>query len=277
MQDSKDATVGRRRAESVPTPAAAENHSATEGSQSYETAELRARRPSPRRSPAGRGDPYGALTLVAPLALMLVAGCAQSTEAPVDQPARVIAEPVADQAAQGSGSVVTINVGNDIAREAMDEGGATITLGAEGLAETSEPRVADGAAGVAAKKTRGAQNNFAYIVVHTGGSSTGAQSTGATGPLSNAPNATISQSPEQHPEASVQVPIGVALPGGFAAPSAAGGTGQAQTSLTPQQSATLTTLWQQAASGSAEALRVLETFLAALRAQSTPASQPAAP
>ncbi|MEW6249200.1 MAG: hypothetical protein AB1716_01010 [Planctomycetota bacterium] len=180
-------------------------------------------------------------------------GCSQRTSAPVDQPIGQLQAPVSDQAAQGSKSDLRIWVmnapnGNTVPQ---DQPGVLFSLGEPGT--TSVGEVASDPNGNQVRDTRaGYVQSGLTFVIHTGGSSTGTQSTGGVGGQSAQPGATITQSPHQEPKASVQVPVSVGLPG--SAPNAnAAGAVEGNPSLTSSQNADLRTLVNRALAGDKDA------------------------
>lgn len=204
-------------------------------------------------------------------------GCSQNTEAPVDQPSRQSQAPISDQAAQGSKSDVRIWVINAPGENGIPTDDPTLVLQLNG--ETSErPSL------VAATSAEGGNEvrdpKAGYVIagltfnIHTGGSSTGPQATGAVGPMSAQPGATITQSPEQKPEASVQVAPAIALPGGVASGTAAGATGGGTVNLSAEQQAELRTALIRGMQGDTTAWTQIAELLGIVFG---PTTQPAAP
>ncbi len=166
---------------------------------------------------------------------LLFAGCAQNTEAPVNQPARTVQAPIAEQGALGSNSDVKIYIINAPGSNGVPNDAATVVnLAGLQTAATSQPSVdevtSDGA-GSAVRDTRAGYTMAGLTVnVQTGGSSTGPQSTGAVGPQTVAPQSTVTQTPTQKPEFTASVPVAVGLPG--SAPNATANTASGQGTAT---------------------------------------------
>jgi len=208
-----------------------------------------------------------------------LAGCAQNTAAPVDQPSQQFQTPISDQAAQGSKSDVRVWVINAPGENGIPSDDRNLILQLDDPSGEL-PSVGSAASNEAGNEVR--DPKAGYVIagltfnIHTGGSSTGPQSTGAVGPMSAQPGATITQSPEQKPEGSVQVAPAIALPGGVASGSAAGATGSGSVTLSAEQQAELRTALLRAMQGDSQAwLKIAE--LMGMVFEPAPAPQPGAP
>jgi len=223
----------------------------------------------------------GSVFAVSLVCVVLVAGCllgcAQNTAAPVDQPSQQFQTPISDQAAQGSKSDVKVWVINAPGENGVPTDDSHLVLKLD--EQSSElPSVTSATSNEAGNEVR--DPKAGYVIagltfnIHTGGSSTGPQSTGAVGPMSAQPGATVTQSPEQKPEGSVQVAPAVALPGGVASGSAAGATGSGAVSLSNEQQAELRTALLRAMQGDTQAWAQIAELLGIVF---NPTTQPAAP
>lgn len=202
------------------------------------------------------------LWAVAILGLATLPGCAQHTAAPVEQPIAQAQVPISDQAAQGSESHVHVYVLNAPGSNQLpDEPGRLLDLAGSGGMATLADVNSDGSGNGVRDTRAGYQQAGITFNIQTGGSSTGPQSTGGVSGQSAQPGATVTQSPEQRPEATVTTPIAVALPGGAASSSGAGATGGGNVQLTAEQQAELRTALLEAMAGDEGALAKLAKLL----------------
>lgn len=187
-------------------------------------------------------------------------GCGQTTEASLRQP---VEQPQSTQTEQDSAAgqgIVTVNISNT---GTPDSGATSETLLAQLAAQPAMQTETDhGAAGTRAQDTRAGYVVNATVNITTGGSTTGSQSATPAVSSSAQPGATVTQSPEQRPEASVPVAISAAAPGGAAHSSAAAAGAGGTVTLTPSQQAELNTLLQELrGAGTPEALQAATTAL----------------
>jgi hypothetical protein len=189
-------------------------------------------------------------------------GCSQRTAAPVEQPARQVQAPASEQAAQGSNSDVKIWIVNAPGDNALP-GDPSVVMKLGTAAKDASVASADSSEpGNQTRDTRAGYAQAGFTInIQTGGSTTGPQSTGAVSGQTVQPNATVSQAPEQKPEAAAAIPITVALPGGAASGSASGATGQGTATLDAQQTADLRTALVKAMSGDKDALSQIAQLL----------------
>lgn len=211
------------------------------------------------------------------LALLTLPGCAQHTAAPVDQPTQQAQAPISDQAAQGSNSHVWVYIQNAPSDNALpsESGGSglILNLGEGGGPATLAEANSDGNGNGVRDTRAGYVQSGLTLNIQTGGSSAGPQSTGAVSGQASQPGATITQSPEQRPEAAVTVPVAVALPGGAASSSGGGATGQGTVTLSTQQQAELKTALLEALAGDENALARIAELLGMVSPAAT--TQPA--
>lgn len=192
----------------------------------------------------------GKWTILALIAcwLAFVFGCAQDTGAMQTQPIRQEQNPTTEQQQDAAGTnVVNVYLNNATGNKVPHpEAPQPVILAAEdgktlngGEAQPDDAKAVDTRAGYV-------QIASVNVTVGVHGTETaGPQSSGAVGPQSAQPAATVTQSPEQKPEASTSVPVSVSTgPGSNSNASGVAGTGQSQPTLTTEQQAELRTLQQ---------------------------------
>ena len=173
--------------------------------------------------------------------------CAQNTEAPVAQEARQTQIPAADSTAQAGKYTVNTYIVNDT--HGMPNSGGDIAAALGGAPSEVDDAKSDNGGSSAGKVRSGYTIAGVTLNITAGGSSTGSQSTAATGSQSNQPAATVTQSPEQKPEAQVSGNLGLAAPLGTVQQNAAGASGGSTTTLTPQQTNELRALIDKSKNG----------------------------
>lgn len=196
------------------------------------------------------------LTVVASVLL----GCSQQTKSDPTLLTDTRQVGTQDQAAQGSSSHVNVYITNGENYKGKDRS-------SDGTAEAGTLDAST--AGPDANSTGRAAATFVQsgltINIHTGGSSTGAQSATGPGPQTSSPGSTVTQTPTQTPSASLAVPISVAMPGGAASGSASAAGPQGTATLTADQRASLTNLMQKALQGDGTAFAELVKILPDLK------------
>ena len=193
--------------------------------------------------------------------VMLLGGCEQKTAAPVAQGSdqKTVTPTTNEQGQAAQGSYVTVNQYNnqynfsprglDPCEEGQPLVGVTGEDGSAVIPETASTGAGGEAKGVTARVAVAGNTVSGGGVQITTGNQTPGQTgtaTGTTSGTSQAPTATATAYPTQHiqPEASISLPVGVAMPGGSVDQQATAtgrgtSTGQTQTNTTDQRLAKL--------------------------------------
>lgn len=224
-----------------------------------------------------RGAQWGARCALAVLAAVFAAalfgGCAQNTEAPVEQATdQTTAAPASNQQEQATqGSQVYVWIENAPGSRSPSPG-ATVLDAGDGFRATAMRSANTAGGNEIADARAGYLQSGITVHITTGGttpSATGTSTASATGTqtASAAPN----QTANQEPRASVSIPISTGVGGSAPSANASSATdgGQSEATQTNQQTA-----MQQQIRAMAERLAELESLLHALRPAS-PATQPA--
>ena len=216
------------------------------------------------------------------LVSLWLVGCAQNTEAPVDQPTRQVQEAQTGQAAQGAHIVVNNNFGNapyGSTQAAPESGMQNLLAQLTGEYATSRPSVET--INSDADKNTVQDTKAGYVMVTTltqtiYGSSTGAQTGTATPGQASTPGSTTTQTPTLRPETQVNPALSVAAPGGAATAStssnleSAGGTASSTASPQNDLRTALTTLLNQPEGVLQSVIGMIQNLLATPAATTQP-------
>lgn len=201
------------------------------------------------------------------VAVLMTAGCAQNTAAPVAQPTDQVQQPITDQAAQGSDTDINLYFLNAPGHNALPSGSSGGMPDVSQLFKpspfaTSQPFVGStevSGGDVAVRDTRAGYSQSGFHIAITTGGTTGPQSTGATTSTIQ-PGANVSQTPTQTPKAAVDVPIAVGV-GGSAPNAAASGAVEGNPSTTSSQQADIQATFLRAVAGDQKAWTDLAKLL----------------
>ncbi len=214
--------------------------------------------------------------LMLAIAPILLFGCAQNNETPVNQNAGQVTPTVTDQDAATQGTQVYLYVINAPGKDGVPSPGdfqASTGLGAAIAAEAGS-EVTSGNAGNSVAGAKAGYVQAGFTVNITTGNTTPGLTGSTTGSAAQTPTASPTASPTQHvdPRISASVPVAVAMPGGMNDQQATAATEGSTASPTKTSENELR--WQRIEAAAAQ-LEKLAPLLEQMFGQPVPTTQPA--